>query len=191
MTPASGEAHFYAPPLNCWIVLALAILGVTWLVLAGRYWKRGEKCPNWLVPDWIFGDATCDPMTAPLTIPAKFAIAGGGIIGFAIAVTLIEGGLHWKVPDDAIGMAFVGGVGALCAWWGVRGARVGARWVMVRRANPIEVFIAGAAGALVCVWFHTGAGSSNESSSSSSSSSSDDRSSGGGRFGGGGASGSW
>ena len=185
------EAHFNAPPLNCWIFLALAVLGALWLWKASQYWRRNEKCPNWLVPDWIFGDATCDPQTAPLTLPAKFAIAGGGVVGFAIAVTLVEGGFRWRVPTDPIAIALVGGIGALCAWWGVRGARVGARWVMVRRANPFEVFIAGAAGALVCVWFHSGAGSGGSSSSSSSSSSDDSRSSGGGSFGGGGASGSW
>jgi uncharacterized membrane protein YgcG len=182
-------AHFNAPPLNCWIFLAAAVLAGTWIALAAPYFKRGEKCPGWLVPDWIFGDATRDPQNAPLTIPARFAIAGGGFVGAAVAITLLQG-VHWEIPENPFALALVGGLAALCAWWGVRGARFGARWVMVRRANPFEVFIAGAAGALVCVWLHSGAGSGS-SSSSSSSSSDDSNSSGGGSFGGGGASGKW
>ncbi|HEX7191676.1 MAG TPA: hypothetical protein VF381_08905 [Thermoanaerobaculia bacterium] len=72
---------------------------------------------------------------------------------------------------------------------GISRASATTRYVMVRRATPFEVFIAGAAGAVVSVWFHSGVGSGSGSSSSSSSDS--DRSSGGGSFGGGGASGKW
>lgn len=173
--------------LNCWIFLAAGVLVAVWTALAARYKKQNQPLPGWLAPDWIFGDPTCDPATAPLTVPARCGIAGGALIGaaFALAISGFGIGMH-----DWVEIAIGGGLAALFGWFGYRGANAAARFVMVRRATPFEVFIAGAAGAVVSVWFHSRAGSGS-SSSSSSSSSSDDRSSGGGRFGGGGASGSW
>lgn len=178
--------------LNCWIFLAAGVLVVAWTALAARYKKQNKPLPYWLAPDWIFGDPTCDPKTAPLTVPARCAIWFGAFLGAGAALLIF--GLAFKVDfhkvEDLIPLAFGVVIAALCGWWGYRGANATTRYVMVRRATPFEVFIAGAAGAVVSVWFHSGAGSS-RSSSSSSSSSDDDRSSGGGRFGGGGASGSW
>ena len=107
--------------------------------------------------------------------------------GFALALGGVGFGMHFH---DWVEIALGGGVAALFGWFGFRGANAAVRFVMVRRATPFEVFIAGATGAIVAVWFHSGAGSGS-SSSSSSSSKSDERSSGGGSFGGGGASGSW
>lgn len=175
--------------LNCWIFLAAGVLVAAWTAIAARYKKENKALPAWLAPNWIFGDPTCDPATAPLTVPARCAIGGGALVGagFALAVAGIGLGMRFH---DWVEIALGGGLAALFAWFGFRGADAAVRFVMVRRATPFEVFIAGAAGAVVSVWFHSGAGSG-RGGSSSSSSSSDDRSSGGGRFGGGGASGSW
>lgn len=175
--------------LNCWIFLAAGVLVAAWTALAAHYKKEGKALPAWLAPDWIFGDPTCEPATAPLTVPARCAIAGGALVGagFALAVVGIGFGMRFH---DWVELAIGGGLAALFAWFGFRGANGAVRFVMVRRATPFEVFIAGATGAIVSVWFHSGAGSSGGGSSTSSSSS-DDRSSGGGSFGGGGASGSW
>ena len=180
--------------INCWIFLAAGILVVAWTATAGRYLQQNKPVPGWLAPNWIFGDPTCDPTTAPLTMPARCAIWFGAFVGAFFAFLVF--GLAFKPTldleklEDLIPIAFAGGIAALCGWWGYRGANAATRYVMVRRATPFEVFIAGAAGAVVSVWFHSGAGSGSSSSSSSSSSDSD-RSSGGGSFGGGGASGSW
>jgi hypothetical protein len=139
---------------------------------------------KWIAPDWLFGDATCDPDIAPLTLPARCAVSGGILIGIALGLAICLRGLHFRFHDN-LEIAIAAGVAALGGWWGFSGANAAARWVMVRRATPLEVFMAGAAGAIVCVVFN--AASSGRSSSSSSSSDS----SGGGSFGGGGASGRW
>ena len=181
--------------LNCWIFLAAGVLVAAWTALAEPVKKQSKPLPPWLAPNWIFGDPTCDPTTAPLTVPARCAIWFGALVGAVLALLIF--GLAFKLniheAEDLIPLAFGAVIAALCGWWGYRGANAATRYVMVRRATPIEVFIAGAAGAVVSVWFLSGAGSSGGSSSSSSSSSSSDsdRSSGGGSFGGGGASGSW
>jgi hypothetical protein len=140
--------------------------------------------PKWIAPDWLFGDATCDPEIAPLTLPARYAVSGGIVIGIALGLAICLRGLHFSFHDN-VEIAIMAAVAALSGWWGFSGANAAARWVMVRRATPMEVFIAGAAGAMVCVLFN--AASSGSSSSSSSSSDSSD----GGSFGGGGASGKW
>ena len=175
--------------LNCWIFLLAGALVAGWTALANKYRKRHEPLPKWLAPDWIFGDPTCDPTTAPLTLPARCAVYTGALIGGALAFVLGGIALHFTLRDW-VPWAIVSVLAFLFGWWGYRGANAATRYVMVRRATPIEVFIAGAAGAVVAVWFASGAGSSS-SSSSSSSSRDDDRSSGGGSFGGGGASGKW
>ena len=178
--------------LNCWIFLAAGVLFLVWSSIAGRYLQQKKAVPGWLAPNWIFGDPTCDPTTAPLTTPARCAIWFGAVVGAVFALLIF--GIAFKVDfhkaEDLVPLAFGVAIAALCGWWGYHGASAATRYVMVRRATPFEVFIAGAAGAVVSVWFHSGAGSGS-SSSSSSSSSDDDRSSGGGSFGGGGASGSW
>lgn len=175
--------------LNCWIFLLAGALVVCWTALASRYKQRHEPLPKWLAPDWIFGDPTCDPTTAPLTRPARCAVWTGAIIGGALA--FVFGGIALHFPlDDWVSLLILSVLALLFGWFGYRGANGAARYVMVRRATPIEVFMAGAAGAVLAVWFISGAGSSS-SSSSSSSSRNDDRSSGGGSFGGGGASGKW
>lgn len=176
--------------LNCWIFLAAGILVAAWTTLAGRYKKEKKALPSWLAPDWIFGDPACDPATAPLTIPARCAIAGGTLVGAGFALAVVDIGFGARSRDWVL-IAVGGGAAALVAWFGFRGANAAVRFVMVRRATPFEVFIAGAAGAVVSVWFISGAGSGGSSSSSSSSSSDNESSSGGGSFGGGGASGSW
>jgi len=180
--------------LNCWIFLAAGVLFVVWAAIAGRYLQQNKAVPGWLAPNWIFGDPTCDPTTAPLTTPAHCAIWFGALVGAVGSVLVFrlafKPTLDIESLEDLVPVAFAGGIAALFGWWGYRGANAATRYVMVRRANPFEVFIAGAAGAVVSVWFHSGVGSGGGSSSSSSKSDSD-RSSGGGSFGGGGASGSW
>jgi len=176
--------------LNCWIFLAAGVLVIGWSALAKKYKDRHEPLPKWLAPDWIFGDPNCDPNTAPLTLPARCAIWTGALIGGALAFVLGGIAIHFTL-NDWVSLLIVSVLALLFGWFGYRGANGAARYVMVRRATPIEVFMAGAAGAVVAVWFMSGAGSGGGGSSSSSSSKDSDRSSGGGSFGGGGASGKW
>jgi hypothetical protein len=179
--------------INCWIFLVAGVLVAGWAALAKKYRDRHQPLPPWLAPDWIFGDPTCDPNTAPLTLPARCAVYTGALIGGALAFALGGIAVHFTL-DDLVPFLIVSVLALLFGWFGYRGANRAARYVMVRRATPIEVFMAGAAGAVVAIWFISGAGSGGGGgggSSSSGSSKDSDRSSGGGSFGGGGASGKW
>ena len=75
-------------PINCWVFLAAGVLGVIYLWIASRYLRRHEPLPNWMAPDWICGKPTCDPETAPLTVPARCALVAGPLVGIAFVFVL-------------------------------------------------------------------------------------------------------